>query len=178
MLYTAFSNLIKNEIKNDEDDMKSDMNMVPQYIAQTFHYFCLKINYKITLKINDIKKIKNNKIKKIFITLNDCWCKLDVLISLFPNVKTIWIENLFIDETTLIQLYTFCETISSSNNNILNNKYKVVKLNEIIIVNAQFKIDTNDEKYVKQMKIPFNQIPWNITLDFKHKSKGIRLWKQ
>ena len=77
----AINNLIKNEIKNDEDDMKSNINQynIPQYIENLFHFITLKTNHKITIKIDDIQKYYHKNIKNIFINNDNSWCKLQML---------------------------------------------------------------------------------------------------
>ncbi len=37
------------------------------------------------------------------------------------------------------------------------------------MVDVKFKIDLNDKKYHNQIKQPFVQIPWNMTLYFNNK---------
>eukprot|EP00484_Ammonia_sp_Unknown_P022509 CAMPEP_0197048118 /NCGR_PEP_ID=MMETSP1384-20130603/23535_1 /TAXON_ID=29189 /ORGANISM="Ammonia sp." /LENGTH=205 /DNA_ID=CAMNT_0042480195 /DNA_START=1 /DNA_END=615 /DNA_ORIENTATION=+ len=154
---TAFNNLIMNEIKRDEEDEKEDKTLVPQYISNLFHRITLMTNHKITFKIDEIAKYFDNSIKDLFISQDNCWLKLDVVVSLFPNVKKIWIENLIINETTIVQLYTFCEKISNNSKGI---KYKSVQLDEVCIVNASVKIDVNDKNYINQIKQPFDQTEW------------------
>lgn len=179
----ALTKLINNESKsnvdNDDDDKKSNdydnkHTLVPKYISNLFHFIVYSTNHKIMIKSDDLNKY-NKIICGLLIDLNEYWVKLNLLISLFPNVKTIWIDGkkINVNETTMIKLFTFCENIS-----LQKTKYKTIKLTEIVIVDVQFKINLNDKTYLQQIKNLWTPLKWNITLDFNHKySKGIRLWR-
>eukprot|EP01083_Nonionella_stella_P021085 58466_1 len=173
---TALANLIQNEIKKEEEDEKSEMNCLPQYIANLFHFCVVNIQYKITLKMDDLDKYYRGAVADIFMEPEHDWCKLDVVLSLFPNVDKICVKKLVCTETTMVKLYTFCESINLNKNNKYSDQANhTIKLNEIMIVDAILQIDVNDHQYMQQIKTLFVKNAWNIHIQIH--SNVIRLWK-